>query len=161
MRQRMIAAFVALTMFFSPMVALADECTGVVPTPRSVEVDGMEWIALPPDQMACLSKRAEQKEKADGVIAAQEREIDLQIRQVWTATRALSAMADVAKAQEKRGDDYKTLSEKQAEHIEDLEAWYRSPLFWTGIGAAGAIVVAALLKGALGGSGANTTIIER
>lgn len=137
-----------------------DECTGLQDTSRIVQVEGEDWVAMPPFQAACMDKRIQQRWKLDLVLDAKNDEIAALKRQVRTATRAVDATQDLAIKQEKRGDEYKDLSDRQAAKLEELDSWYRSPLFWTGVGAVGVIAICLVFHCGSNSSG-GTTIIER
>jgi hypothetical protein len=125
--------------------AYADECSGIKLTPRILKLDGQEYIALPTAQAACLTKRAEQYNAQQEVMNSQERVIQLQERQIATASVALAATKDLTRIQEERANEFNALALKQAEQ---LDAWYRQPVFWLGVGVVGTTVLLALLRGA-------------
>lgn len=143
---RIVATWVALTLTSMPVnVYAADECDGMVVTAKKLTWSGQELVAMPPAVAACLAKRAEQKTVLDTVVAAQERHSDHQDKLIAATSEALVTAKQLAQEQKARGDDFKKLSEKQANKIEDLSAWYRSPLLWAGVGAVAVVVVVALV----------------
>jgi hypothetical protein len=100
--------------------------------------------------------RLEEADGLESVSRAQDAEIAVQKRQVSTATLAQSIAEKLALEQKLRGDELKNLSEKEEKQIEDLSAWYRSPLLWLGVGITGAAVLGGLLLGLHGN--ANITV---
>lgn len=97
--------------------------------------------------MARVVLRLETADKLEGVVSAQETLIGAQKRSIETSSVTISTLHQLSHEQKLRGDDFKTLAEKQSAKLEELDSWYRSPLFWTGVGAAGAIILSLLVAG--------------
>jgi len=143
----LIAALVAA----SPRHALAqvDECTGLVITPRIVDIDAEQWVAMPHTQAACLAKRSEQAARLHLIVVAQAREVALQRQQTATATAALAASKRVSAAHQERANAALDLSQRQAKEIESLNAWHRQPTFWAAVGAGTAVLLLTVLHASL------------
>lgn len=81
----------------------------------------------------------------EGLVTSQAKEIELQKKQITTATMALSLTTYLAQEEKSRGDDLAKLSTRQADQIEAMSSWTHSPLLWVSVGAVGAVLLGALV----------------
>lgn len=103
----------------------------------AVELDGEDGVWFDLGKAGKLLHMAEEElPRLRLLVDEQDKLIELQSRQIFTATTALAKQKEITQVALQRGDDMKVLAEKSSG-----QSWAQSPVLWAGVGAVGTAIV--------------------
>lgn len=148
--KRAIAGLTLCGFLAASMPAYADESLVLTPTPLVHEGRDGDWF--PADQSEKMLLKLEHIGELEALVDKYEALKEAQDKAFDAAQKAESAAEKLAEREQKRADDYKALSEKQAE---ELASTWRQPWPWLLIGAGAAVLLLSLF-----GGGASVTVVK-
>lgn len=102
--------------------------------PKQLEVDGVQGLWFPKNQSEQITLHLQHIPKLEAIIEEQDGLIAVLEDQVETASASAATNEEIARLERERGDDYKSLLDKEM-------SWKKSPLLWVGVGAGAATII--------------------